>query len=68
MNYSIPRLEGWSVINGRLIGCVYDHPDYVDGTLITTSLIAAKSGDGTVITASGAEYRLGTVYICEVER
>lgn len=44
----------------RLAGNVYGHPNFEDGTAVTTSRIVGKR-DGKVITGSGSEYELGEV-------
>lgn len=43
-----------------LHGNVYGHPDYKDGTFITTSLLK-RVKDGKVETQSGSLYELGEV-------
>jgi hypothetical protein len=73
----MPRIEQWSVVVGEinpymapeqvtqhLHGRVYDHPDFQDGELATTSRIVGarigKEGD-FILTYSGREYALGEV-------
>jgi hypothetical protein len=42
----------------KLCGDVYGHPDYEDGTEITTSRIVKDIGFGQVATESGSIYKL----------
>ena len=65
------RLENWSVtykpdpwappelLPKLLRGNVYNHPDFADGSEITTSAIVEVTAIRTVITNSGHEYKLG---------
>lgn len=67
------RLENWGVVlrpkpyqppeawAQALSGNVYDHPEYSDGSLITTSAINAPHGDNAILTESGRVYELGVV-------
>lgn len=67
------RLENWSIVQRNpdpykapelqrqyLHGKIFGHPDYEDGTEITTSAIWAIR-DNLIITKSGSEYALGEV-------
>lgn len=53
------RLENWMYVSdSRVRGCVYGHPNYADGTEITTSRITYICGT-TIQTTSGTFYSLG---------
>lgn len=38
-NGMLPRLEEWRVMEDFILGYVYNHPSFADGTLIKTSKI-----------------------------
>jgi hypothetical protein len=55
-----PILEDWKVLeDGRLEGKVKDHPDYEDGSIISTSPSSNKAVDNAVVeTITGSKYQL----------
>jgi hypothetical protein len=58
--HATPVLEDWKILeDGRLEGKVKDHPDYEDGSIISTSPPSNKAVDNTVVeTTTGNKYRL----------
>jgi len=65
-------LENWSLVfkdpyqapelqRPALHGDVYGHPNFEDGSTVTTSTIVGITDDEKIITHSGSEYELGEV-------
>ena len=68
------RIENWSVVNvlpseysapetgqPSLYGQVFGHPEFLDGTFVTTSRITGKNHVDEILTRSGSVYSLGKV-------
>lgn len=58
---AMPLLEDWEVkADGRLEGIVKDHPDYEDGSVISTSTLKRLPSENSVVeTTTGSQYLLG---------
>ena len=50
-------IENWIIINNRVWGNVFNHPDYDDGTLIQTSAI--QTNIENVVVTKNSIYILG---------
>jgi hypothetical protein len=58
---AMPLLEDWEVkADGRLEGIVNNHPDYEDGSVISTSTFKRLPSENSVVeTTTGSQYLLG---------
>ncbi len=59
------KLESWSVFGGKLVGVVYGHPFFEDGTGVTTSTVLSPPDnikEGGEIVTKHTIYQLGKKY------
>jgi hypothetical protein len=53
------RIENWTCDGNHLTGIVYGHPNFADGTVVTTSFIQTALDNGTAIETRNTIYELG---------
>jgi hypothetical protein len=56
----IPKIDNWSITNNRLVGNVYNHPNFDDGEHIITSPITHIDTAIGIARTKSMDYFLGT--------